>query len=83
MAMIAMSDLCHLGLRTGLLRYVPLAGRHRWGLIWRAYATAMVVAGAVATAFVVGLGWWMPELVVLRSWVYGPLFVLTTAFWVV
>lgn len=83
MTMIAMSDLCHLGLRTGILRYVPLAGVRRWGLIWRAYGVAMAAAAVAASVFVLGLGWWMPELLVLRSWFYGPLFVATTACWVV
>jgi O-antigen/teichoic acid export membrane protein len=83
-AMILLSDLSHLGLRTGLVRYVPTAGPDSQRLILRAYAVAVAVAGLGAVVFLAGLGWWVPELEVLRqSWFYAALFVAATMFWVV
>ncbi len=82
-AMILLADVSHLGLRTGLVRFVPTAGRDTRALIARAYGLSMGTAGLGALVFVVGLGFWMSELAVLRSWGFGLLFVIATMCWVV
>lgn len=82
-AMILLADVSHLGLRTGLVRFVPTAGPDTRALIARSYGMSMAVAGLGAVVFVLGLGWWMPELAVLRSWGFGLLFVAATMCWVV
>lgn len=82
-AMILLADVSHLGLRTGLVRFVPTAGADTRALIARSYGLSMGVAGFGALVFVAGLGWWMPELAVLRSWGFGLFFVAATMCWVV
>ncbi len=82
-AMILLADVSHLGLRTGLVRFVPTAGRDTRALIARSYGLSMGTAGLGALVFVAGLGFWMPELAVLRSWGFGLLFVTATMCWVV
>ncbi len=82
-AMILLADVGHLGLRTGLVRFLPLAGPDTRALIARSYGLSMAVAGVGALVFVAGLGWWMPELAVLRSWGFGLFFVVATMCWVV
>lgn len=82
-AMILLADVSHLGLRTGLVRFVPTAGRDTRALIARSYGLSMGTAGLGALVFVAGLGLWMPELAVLRSWGFGLLFVTATMCWVV
>ena len=82
-AMILLADVSHLGLRTGLVRFVPTAGADTRALIARSYGLSMAVAGVGALVFVAGLGLWMPELAVLRSWGFGLFFVVATMCWVV
>lgn len=82
-AMILLADVSHLGLRTGLVRFVPTAGPDTRALIARSYGLSMGVAGLGAVVFVAGLGWWMPELAVLRTWGFGLFFVAATMCWVV
>jgi O-antigen/teichoic acid export membrane protein len=84
MSMVLLADISHLGLRTGLVRFIPTAGRDARQLIVRSYQVAMVVAGLGAVFFVTGVTWWLPELSVLRhSLFFGALFVVATVFWVV
>lgn len=82
-AMILLADVSHLGLRTGLVRFVPTAGRDARALIARSYGLSVGMAGLGALVFVAGLGFWMPELAVLRSWGFALLFVTATMCWVV
>ena len=83
-SMILLADFAHLGLRTGLVRFLPVAGSTAERLVIRSYVVAAVVAAVGAGVFVAGLDWWSPELADLRrSWLSVVLFVLATVFWVV
>jgi O-antigen/teichoic acid export membrane protein len=82
-SMILLADFAHLGLRTGLIRFLPIAGAETERLVIRAYAVAAIGAAVGAGIFVAGLDWWSPELTDVRqSWGSVLLFVLATVFWV-
>ena len=81
--MIFLADFAHLGLRTGLVRFLPMANDAR-RLTINAYGLSMFIAAIGAIVFVVGLDVWAPALTGLReSPLTIALFVLATSFWVV
>lgn len=60
--MMALADVAGLGLRTGLLRFLPSSeGSTGRTIIW-GYVLATVAAGLVALVFLAGLGWWAEDL---------------------
>ncbi len=80
--MMMLADVACLGLRTGLVRYLPNAGNAtRRTIVW---GYSMVIAASVATAliFLAGMSLWAPDLASLRNTVLvGIFFVASTAFW--
>ena len=82
-AMILLAEFAQLGLRTGLVRFVPTAGSGARQLIARSYGIAAGFALLGAVVFVVGIPLWAPALAALRA---SPqlitLFVFATACWV-
>lgn len=82
-AMILLTDFSQLGLKIGLVRFLPTAGADTRRLIVNSYVTAASIAAVAATVFVVGLDLWAPDLDVLRSSPYVfVFFVLSVACWV-
>ncbi len=83
-AMILLADTSQLGLKTGLVKFLPMAGADTRRLIVNAYVVSAVIAAATALVFVLGVDLWAPDLNVLQS---SPLaltvFVLSCAFWVI
>ena len=81
--MVVLSDFAHLGLRTGLAKFLPTAGPGQVRLILTSYAISVAMAVVLASAFVFGIGWWTPELDVVRSTPWAAVaFVAATAGWV-
>lgn len=86
-AMMLLVMFSHLGLGSGLIRFVPEAGRKAPLLMNAAFCLGTLVAGAMALVFLLGLPLWAPRLGFLRD---DPLlassFVLFTAagtvFWI-
>ncbi len=82
--MVLLAELAHLGLRTGLVRYLPVTDRGRGRMIATSYLVAATVAAAAAGVFVAGLELWAPELASIAA---SPglviAFVAATAAWVV
>ena len=80
--MIMLADVACLGLRTGLARYLPQAGMATVRTIVWSYALVTAAAAATAGAFLIGLGWWAPELIELRnSLIVLAFFIGSTSFW--
>lgn len=80
--LMMIADVACLGLRTGLVRFIPTAG-HRTGrtIVW-GYSMVVAASTLVALAFLAGLGIWAPELGALRSsLVVGVFFVGSTVCW--
>ena len=78
-----LANISTLGLRNGLVRFLPEAGPATRRLVARSYALCAAAAIAVAAVFLLGQPWWADELGFLRS---SPLaavaFVAATAVWV-
>lgn len=78
-----LANMSTLGLRNGLVRFLPEAGPATRRLVARSYVLCAAAAIAVATVFLLGQPWWADELGFLRS---SPLaaaaFVAATAVWV-
>lgn len=82
-AMILLSEFAQLGLRTGLVRFVPTAGSGARQLVARSYGIAAGFALLGAVLFIVGIPLWAPALGDLRaSPLLIALFVFATACWV-
>ena len=80
--MMMLADVAGLGLRSGLVRYVPKAGSKTSAIVFWGYGLALVASALTALAFLAGVGWWAPDLIELRTSV--PLFVFfvaSTGFW--
>ena len=79
-----LGGIANLGLKNGLLRFVPEAGRDTGQLILRSYALSVLTAFAVGGVFLAGIHVWSPSLAFLRD---GPgpsaLFLVTLAAWAV
>ncbi len=83
-AMILLTDFSQIGLKTGLVRFLPTARSDTRRLIKASYGIAIIIAGLAALVFVAGIEIWTPDLIGLRdSRLIATLFVLATAFWVI
>ncbi len=80
--MMTLAEVACIGLRTGLLKYTPRSGGATIQVIVWGYALAFTASAITAMIFLLGLGWWAPDLVELRNTalMFG-FFVLSTAFW--
>ena len=80
--MMMLADVASLGLRSGLVRYLPLAGRASGPTIVWGYGLAAASAGLTGLGFLVGLDWWAPGLAELsRTSLSFAFFALATACW--
>ena len=80
--MMMLADLACVGLRTGLVKFVPTLGSQRPRIVTQAYSIAFVTSSTVAMVFLVGLGLWAPRLSALTATlVTAVFFVLATSFW--
>ncbi len=80
--MIMLADVSCLGLRTGLVRYIPKAGSATGRTIVWGYALVLAASSLTAGVFLVGLNIWAPDLTELRNSVLLFIFfVASTAFW--
>lgn len=80
--MMMLADVACIGLRTGLVRYIPRAGRATTRTILWGYGVVVCASIVTALVFLAGLSWWAPDLVELRN--TGLLFIFfvaSTAFW--
>lgn len=82
--MMTLAEVACIGLRTGLLKYTPRAGAKTIRIIVWGYALAFSASAVTASIFLIGLGWWAPDLGELRdtALMFG-FFVLATAFWAI
>lgn len=82
-AMTFLANVATLGLKNGLLRFLPVARGAARGLVVRSYALSALVAAVAAVVFLVGLPLWAVDLdVLLDSPVIAVGFVVATAGWV-
>jgi O-antigen/teichoic acid export membrane protein len=82
-AMTFLANLATLGLKNGLLRFLPAAGTGAAALVLRSYLLCGLVAAAAAVVFLVGQPVWAAELGLLSSTPAAMLaFVLATVVWV-
>lgn len=73
-----------LGLRNGLVRFLPAAGVRGRRLIARGYALCAATAVLLAVTFLLGLSWWAPKLDFLNSNPLSALsFVSAVVVWVI
>ena len=80
--MMMLADLACVGMRTGLVKFVPSLGLRRGRIVSRAYLIAMAVATTVAAVFLLGLSLWAPRLGALTETVLvAVFFVAATACW--
>jgi O-antigen/teichoic acid export membrane protein len=83
-AMTFLANTAALGLKNGLLRFLPVAGGAARRLVLRSYALCALVAAGAAGVFLLGVPLWADGLEGLRS---SPMvavsFVLATSVWVV
>ena len=83
-AMMLVSGVCQLGLRTVLVRYLPTAGGSARGLVLRTYALTVSMSLALGAAAAASSELWSPPLGFLATdgrWFAG--FVVSTALWTV
>ena len=79
-----LAGLANLGLKNGLLRFVPQAGRDTGRLIRRSYALSAVCACVAGVVFLAGVRVWAPDLAFLRQGIVPcVVFVATLAAWAV
>lgn len=82
-AMTFIGHVSSLGLRNGLIRYLPAAGAGTARLLRNTHIVCAAGAAVGAIVFLVGQPWWAAELGALRSNVLAALlFVAATAGWV-
>ena len=83
-AMTLIAGMSTLGLRNGLVRFLPETGDQSRRLIVRSYALCATVGAALALVFAAGQRLWAPALVSLRTDpAHLTLFVVATAGWTV
>lgn len=83
-AMTFLATLSTLGLRGGLLRFLPVAGQHIGRMIRRVYLACAATAAGAATVFVAGSSVWASELTVVREEPLAAVaFVVVVVVWVV
>jgi O-antigen/teichoic acid export membrane protein len=82
--MMFLTNLASLNFTDVLNRFVPVSGRRSARLVWFSYAIAVALGGVSATVFVLGLGWFSPD---LKTLLHGPLlaviYVAATMLWVI
>ena len=80
--MMMLADVACLGLRTGLVRYLPNAGgATRRTILW-GYGIVLLASVLTALIFLAGMALWAPDLAALRNTVLiGIFFTASTAFW--
>jgi O-antigen/teichoic acid export membrane protein len=82
-ALHLLANISTLGLRNGLVRFLPEAGPNTRRLVGSSYAVCAAAAMIAAAVFLIGQPWWAHELGFLRS---GPLavaaFLAAAAIWV-
>jgi O-antigen/teichoic acid export membrane protein len=82
--MMFLTNLASLNFTDVLNRFIPVSGRRSTRLVWISYAIAVGLGGVSATVFVLGLGWFSPD---LKSVLHGPLlaliYVAATMLWVI
>ncbi|WP_182359214.1 hypothetical protein [Tomitella gaofuii] len=82
-AMTLLANLATLGLRNGLVRFLPVAGASSRRLIAGAYAASATAAVLAAAVFLAGQRWWAPQLAFLRDGAATACaFIAATAVWV-
>ena len=82
-ALTLVANFSTLGLRNGLVRFLPEAGTATRRLVASSYALCAAAAMAVATVFLLGQPWWADELGFLRdSPLAAVVFVVAAAIWV-
>src|SRR5215210_690313 len=81
-ALTLLANISTLGLRNGLVRFLPEAGPATRRLVASSYALCAAAAMAVAAVFLIGQPWWADELGFLRSPLGAAAFVAATAVWV-
>lgn len=80
--MMMLADVACLGLRTGLVRYLPKAGARTGGTILWGYGLVVAAAMVTAAVFLAGLQLWAPDLTEFRaSGLLVIFFLASTAFW--
>jgi O-antigen/teichoic acid export membrane protein len=81
-AMMLLSYFAQLSLAGALTRFIPTAGRATTRLILASYGASMLISAVVASAFVLSVGYWAPQ---VRSLVNTPAsaawFVAATMAW--
>ncbi|MGI9595238.1 MAG: lipopolysaccharide biosynthesis protein, partial [Acidimicrobiales bacterium] len=80
--MMMLADVACLGLRTGLVRFLPRSGNRTGRTILWGYGLVASASTITAAVFLLGLQLWAPDLVELRnSGLLFIFFVAATAFW--
>jgi O-antigen/teichoic acid export membrane protein len=80
--MMMLADLACIGLRMGIVRFLPLAGQRTTKTILVCYGIVFASSAATATVFLAGLNLWAPRLIELRSSILlFAFFTTSTAFW--
>jgi hypothetical protein len=72
--MMMIADVACLGLRTGLVRFIPNAGLRTGRTIVWGYSLVVAASTIVAVGFLAGLSLWAPELAALRTTVLLAVF---------
>jgi len=82
-AMTFLGHVSSLGLRNGLIRYLPSAGTETGRLLRSTHLVCVAGAVAGSAIFLIGQPWWAGELDAIRSNILAPvLFVAATVGWV-
>ncbi|MCB0994832.1 MAG: hypothetical protein KDB21_07060 [Acidimicrobiales bacterium] len=82
-ALTFLANVATLGLKNGLIRFVPGAGRHTQRLVIASYSVTFAVGAVAAVAFIAGRRWWAADIGLHPITFVSGLFVVSTAFWVV
>lgn len=83
-AMGFLANIATLGLRNGLVRFVPTSHERAPSLIRAAYGTCAVAGAAAAIVFLIGQPWWAERLGLLRESPWTAIgFVVATCSWVI
>ena len=79
-----LAGIANLGLKNGLMRFVPQAGRETGRLIKRSYGLSAACAGVAGVIFLLGVRVWSPDLLFLRNGVLPcAVFLATLVAWAI
>ena len=79
-----LAGIANLGLKNGLLRFIPIAGAKTGQLMRRSYGLSAICALAAGTVFLAGARVWSPDLLFLRQGILPPaVFLATLAAWAI